>query len=170
MLTTKTPLSPVTSLCVIIHICVCVFCAQVCGLFLCGVITGCPALGGVHVYPACSLSCHCGSRASAIATATNRRAELRLGVTFKTQPVQHITHLSGDSWMEAEPKCWLLKVELNYLSASNGFFSGGKEKKLEDLKYMVNAAVFRITLISWTFTTCFQCSLFFLYTASDDLD
>lgn len=97
MLTTKTPLSPVTSLCVIIHICVCVFCAQVCGLFLCGVITGCPALGGVHVYPACSLRCHCGSRASAIATATNRRAELRLGVTFKTQPVQHITHLSGDS-------------------------------------------------------------------------
>ena len=103
MLTNKTPLSPVISLCVIIHICVCV-CACVCVLrpslcffSLCGVITGCPALRGVHVYPACSLSCRCGSHASVIATATNRRAELRLGVTFKTQPVQHITHLSGDS-------------------------------------------------------------------------
>lgn len=58
------------------------------------------------------------------------------------------------------------------MSASNGFFSEGKRKKLEDLKYMVNAAVFRIKLLSffWTFSTCFQCSLIFLYTASDELD
>lgn len=132
--------------CVIIHVCVCVclrvfvcVLARLC-FFLCGVITSCPTLRGVHVYPAQSLSCHCGSRASVITMATNRRSK----PASSSSKCSQFSILRSVSQVTAEPN-------FNFLSALNCVFFnayrflGQTHKKLK---------VFRITF--QVMSDCFQ--------------
>lgn len=110
LLMTRASHHPVSFHRLIIHICVCacVFSSVVS-------LMSVQFSGGVHVYPAWSLSCHRGSHASGQPADALRRPRC----LFQTQPAQCITRQSGDkrntSKRFSHLRGWDKKENLEYL-------------------------------------------------------
>lgn len=147
LLLTKAPQSPATSLCVIIQMCVCVcLCPRLC-FFLCGVITVCPALRRVHVYPAWSLSCHRGSHSSVITTATDRRTEPASMSPSNAACSAYYTLVRRQAEWKQNWNVECLKSKLNCLPAWNSFLQRVQTKKMT--KWPVDVFFSMLTCSQW---------------------